>query len=261
MAGTSLSLDRARALFDYEPTSGTLIWRAKHKRIQIGQPAGYLHAQSGDWRISIDGEKYQVRQLVWLLAHGAWPSEPICHLNGDRSDHRINNLAPFKKIKIKTRSPEITYERLREMMSYDPETGVFTRLETDDAMPAGTTHATGYIDIRVDGFKYRAHRLAWLYMTGSFPSGVIDHLDGVKTNNRWSNLRDVTQFVNMQNQRLPRAGSKSGWLGVTAARGGKWLASIKVHGRRIYLGTFREPEEAHAAYLAAKRERHAGCTI
>lgn len=257
MAEASLSLDQALALFDYEPASGSLTWRAKHRRIQIGQPAGYLHAQSGDWRISIHGVKYQVRQLVWLIEHGAWPSTPLCHSNGDRSDHRISNLAPFKQVVKQKPTAGITAEQLRELLIYDPETGIFTR---NDGEPAGTTHATGYIDIRVDGLKYRAHRLAWLYMTGSFPVGVVDHRDGARANNRWNNLRDVTQFVNMQNQRLPRADSRSGLLGVTAHQG-RWRASIKVDGRRIYLGTYQEPEEAQAAYLSAKRLRHAGCTL
>ena len=88
----------------------------------------------------------------------------------------------------------LTAARLRELLQYDPETGVFTRLvKTSNGIKvgdvAGTADARGYILIRVDGWLHLAHRLAWLHMTCEWPKGMIDHINGVRDDNRWSNLR------------------------------------------------------------------------
>ena len=159
---------------------------------------------------------------------------------------------------------ELTAERLRELLHYDPETGVFTRLvrsgpaKVGDA--AGTATTSGYIQIRVDGGQYLAHRLAFLCMTGEWPSQFVDHVNGVRDDNRWSNLRPATPSENLQNVRRARADSQTGLLGVSRDRQ-RFRAQIKVDGQHIYIGTFDTPEQAHAAYLAAKRKLHAGCTI
>lgn len=117
---------------------------------------------------------------------------------------------------------------------------------------------TGYVQLRVDNRLYRGHRLAWLITTGQWPSGVIDHINGVRHDNRWCNLRDVTNQVNSWNRVAPSA-SKSGLLGVTFDRAGRAIAQIMVSGRNINLGHFESPEQAHAAYLRAKEIYHAGC--
>lgn len=115
--------------------------------------------------------------------------------------------------------------------------------------------------IHINGKRYRAHRLAWLYMTGEWPRHFIDHIDGNNKNNRFDNLRDVPQSVNRENQRNPRRGSKSGLQGVSEAPKGSikpWIAQITVRGEKIYLGTYDDPLEAHAVYINKKRELHAG---
>lgn len=100
-------------------------------------------------------------------------------------------------------------------------------------------------------------------MTGGWPRFTIDHINGDGSDNRWANLRDVPLFVNQQNMRKPRGGqrtNKIGVLGVTQV-GRRFSARLSVDKRTTYLGTFDTPEEAHAAYLAAKRAHHAGCTV
>jgi hypothetical protein len=97
-------------------------------------------------------------------------------------------------------------------------------------------------------------------MTGAWPAGQVDHLNGARTDNRWTNLREATAAVNSQNQRVAYPRNKSGFLGVRAFRAG-WTAQITVARKQVYLGNFSTPEAAHEAYVKAKRELHAGCTL
>lgn len=160
----------------------------------------------------------------------------------------------------------LTADRLRQLFEYDPETGVFKRLTsiggTTAGDVAGCLHSSGHLVIRIDHILYKAHRLAWLMVTGAWPEKDIDHIDGNQTNNRFSNLRDVDDSTNMQNQRTARADNKVGLLGVSLDRErGSYKAQIKCAGKTLLLGRFKSPLEAHQAYLVAKRKLHAGCTI
>ncbi|ESZ60498.1 HNH endonuclease [Mesorhizobium sp. C120A] len=154
----------------------------------------------------------------------------------------------------------ITAERLRELLHYDPQTGVFTWLVSPGksvkagAVAGRTPDFDGYGTIRIDRRLHKAHRLAWLYMTGEFPAGQIDHANCDKLDNRISNLRPASNNQNMFN----RPGfSKIGRLkGVNRKRSGRWGAEVVADGVRHYLGTYDTEEEAHATYTAAARELH-----
>ena len=159
----------------------------------------------------------------------------------------------------------LTAERLRELMHYDPATGIFTRLlKTRNSINVGgivgSMNSSGYLLTSIDNERHRMHRLAWLYHYGEWPSGHVDHIDGIKTNNAIKNLRDVDPLTNVQNQRRARVNNKSGFLGVSSG-GGLYRASITKNGKQISLGMFGSPDLAHQAYLRAKREMHFGCTI
>lgn len=165
-------------------------------------------------------------------------------------------------------SDSLTAARLREVLHYDPETGVFTRVaaraSTYVGKPAGCVNkALGYIVVSVDGRPYYGHRLAILWMTGEWPKGQGDHINGDRTDNRWCNLRDVPKTTNVQNVHKARRHNASGLLGVRKVRtgGDRWDGMITHNKRLIYLGSFPTPEAAHEAYLEAKRRLHAGCTI
>ena len=161
----------------------------------------------------------------------------------------------------------LTAERVRELLDYDPETGVLTWKVRRGGRAhlgavAGVPDGLGYVSIRVDSRLYRAHRLAWLLSHGRWPPEQIDHINGVRDDNRLSNLREATRGQNMENQRRPRAGNTSGFLGVCwHARSKKFMARITTGGTRFYLGVYPDAESAHAAYLKAKRELHVGCMI
>lgn len=163
--------------------------------------------------------------------------------------------------------------RLREVLSYDSLTGVFTWNCDMEWPSAGLSFVKGEVADRerlrdgynmvvVDRRRYMAHRVAWLFTTGAWPRGVIDHINGVKNDNRFENLRDTTQKVNGQNRREANKNNHAGLLGVYPnRRTGRWRAQIRIAGKARDLGTFATPQLAQAAYLKAKREHHAGCTI
>jgi hypothetical protein len=160
----------------------------------------------------------------------------------------------------------LTQARLRELLDYDPETGVFTWRATGKGRPAigsqagATDKGHGYRSICVEYGRHYAHRLAFLYVTGEWPQGMVDHINGRRDDNRWCNLRDASRLVNQQNMRRAVAGSASGLLGAHKKRG-KWSSQIKVRGVLVKLGIFETADQAHAAYLAAKRQLHEGCTL
>ena len=136
----------------------------------------------------------------------------------------------------------ITQKRLKELLSYNPETGAFTwkkavgRAEVGDI--AGHWRPHGYVKIQVDGTLHGAHRLAWLYMHGEFPKQHIDHIDHNGLNNSISNLRCVSHRGNQQNQTV-RRDSKSGIPGVTWYNPSrKWRVAIRSPEKLVYLGTY-----------------------
>jgi len=166
----------------------------------------------------------------------------------------------------------VTVERLREMLAYDPLTGVLTwrvdASQVSSGTAAGYVREDGYVEVGVDGHPYRGHRIAWALHHGAWPEGLLDHRNGVRHDNRIANLRPTTRSLNLQNQHSPRSNNASGYLGVSPARRCSlsgvvlsWRATIKVDGRFIQIGTFKSPEEAYAAYLKTKRQLHPACTI
>jgi len=161
---------------------------------------------------------------------------------------------------------ELTQERLKELLHYDHDTGVFAWR----ALPPNAhcvkigdvagSYSNGYLKIKICGVSYWGHRLAWLYMTGEWPLFEIDHRNGIHADNRRKNLREGTKSFNQQNQRNAHRNNKIGLLGVSKNENG-FRARIQLDGKRRCLGSFPTPELAHDAYLEAKRELHPSCTI
>lgn len=149
----------------------------------------------------------------------------------------------------------LSQPRLQELLCYDEHSGLFTwRIHAGNRMAntaAGSVCKKGYVDISVDGKSYRAHRLAWLYVHGHFPIGVIDHINGNKSDNRITNLRDVTNARNLLSYRKTNQNNSSGFIGVHKNHNG-WRAEITVHSQNINLGTYPTKEDASIAYVAAK---------
>ena len=154
----------------------------------------------------------------------------------------------------------LTLQRLKERLSYDQNTGLFTwkqsparRIKIGDV--AGTK-SNGYIRIFIDSQGYSAHRLAWFYVYGEWPSHQIDHINRIKDDNSILNLRDISVRENAQN-RLHQINSKSGNKGVSwIERDKKWASKIMANGKEFYLGAFKDMEHAIVAYETAARIVH-----
>ena len=161
--------------------------------------------------------------------------------------------------------PDITAEQLRKMLDYSAETGqLIWKIQPSRSVKvgdvAGNINAKGYSTIGICGKVYKTHRVVWLYATGDWPIGLSDHINGNKSDNRFTNLRDVGAEGNSQNVRKPNKRNKSGFMGVIWFQN-KWRASITINRKTIRIGDYASPEEAHQAYLSVKRMHHAACTI
>lgn len=184
----------------------------------------------------------------------------------------------MKNYKVTRRKPkqkfELTAQHLRAVLEYFPATGSFKWRRREGAewaawnkahagLEAGGLNDAGYVIIRIAGRLHRAHRLAYLYVTGKWPDGPVDHISGVRNANMWSNLRIVDRFENGQN--LSLRGTKknsSGHLGIHFHKTRKkYTAKIVAYGKAHHLGSFDDRDAAIAAYLDAKRTHHPAATF
>ena len=154
----------------------------------------------------------------------------------------------------------LTQERLKELLHYDPDTGLFTcKMKVRNravGSVVGSSGTRGYLQCNIDGKPYKMHRLAWLYVRGVWPEHQLDHINHNTADNRISNLRDVTCAHNHQN-RARRTKSASGYLGVTWHRRDlRWHAYIEVDGKQHHLGYYSALPDAVNARLAAERQYH-----
>ncbi len=165
-----------------------------------------------------------------------------------------------------TGTPAITAEVLRLLLHYNPYTGIFTwRVPQSNRAPAGKpagTRRNGYVRIRIAGKDYNAHRLAWLYMYGVWPEKLVDHINGRRDDNRFGNLRELSNTENQQNRRRAARHSSTGLIGVSQGRReGTFRAHITLNRERQFLGNFSDPLQAQQAYINAKRCLHPFGTI
>jgi len=154
-----------------------------------------------------------------------------------------------------------TLEQLQAALSYDPDTGIFTWIEPHSprlkvGQIAGCVATVGYRYICVDQNKYLAHRLAILFTTGEWPEHDVDHVNCNRDDNRISNLRNATRTQNMLNRAGPQSNSSLGILGVSPCKNGKFKAQLSADGRHVHISEHETAEQAHAAYMEAKRKYH-----
>jgi hypothetical protein len=151
-------------------------------------------------------------------------------------------------------------DALRDVIGYEPETGLLfwakDRRKVKAGAQAGSLSHYGYIDVRVFKKLLKAHRIAWALTHGQWPDAQIDHINGVRTDNRLCNLRLASNAENRRNSGKQKANT-SGFKGVTWSKSArKWMAQITKDGKNNYLGLFSDPTVAHAAYAKAAHSLH-----
>lgn len=159
----------------------------------------------------------------------------------------------------------ITQQELKQYLSYNKDTGIFTWINLTKKSKAkigniaGSKNNNGYISIKINQKRYVAHRLAWFYVYGVFPKDQLDHINRNKADNRIANLRECNNSQNAQNRTNPISTNKSGYLGVFSNRNSKknpYAAGIQINNKNYHLGSFSNPLDAHKAYLEAKKKLH-----
>lgn len=155
----------------------------------------------------------------------------------------------------------ITQSELKELLHYNSETGFFTRQVSlhprmKIGAAVGCSHNKGYIVVRINGVLYLTHRLAWLYAYGHFPLNQIDHINGIKDDNRLVNLRMATASENLMNVAI-RVDNTSGFKGVSWQKHiKKWRARGRINGKDYHLGYFLTTKEASLAYQSFAKQHH-----
>lgn len=259
----TISHKRLIELVRHDNSIGHFVWNKSRPRYsQAGAVAGSLHASTGIWRTCLDGKSYQEHDLVWFYYYPEHRQERIEHINGVRSDNRIENLRPKTVVVTVDSMDLISMDLLKDRLAYDEQTGIFTWKRSAGRIKAGgRAGCAGPFGYRVIGFGkmlFREHRLAWYFFYGEVPPHDIDHINGIRDDNRIANLRIATDAENNQNKAKTKITvSSSKYIGVSkCSRSNKWVASIKVGKKSYFIGAFDSEENAYAAYLARKKEVH-----
>ena len=161
----------------------------------------------------------------------------------------------------------LTQDELKDILTYNLETGIFiwnkdTFNKRCKVGKIAGSFDCGYIRITIKSKRFLAHRLAWFYMNGIWPNNNIDHINGIKNDNRICNLRLATIAENQQNRFNASSNSTHGYLGITWNKtANKWSSKIMINRKRIHIGYFDTAIEAHNAYIETKRKVHEYCTI
>ena len=238
-----LTQEYLKSILHYNQETGDFTWlETRNQLSKKGSVAGYIDLSTSGKkyrRIIIDRKKYMAHNLVVFYMTGVWPETKVIHRDDDGLNNAWNNLL------LTDHNNEITQEYLKELLTYDKESGDFVWLVSYGPMVkkgdvAGTLflcpNGKKYLVIRINRYGYKAHRLACFYMNGEWPVNEVDHQDGNGLHNWWDNLRLATHSQNQRNRRL-NANNKSGVCGVFFEESrNKWTASIRGNGRQIKLG-------------------------
>ena len=248
-----------------------------------GTEVGRLEERTGYMLAPIDGKAYRVQYLMWKMFNGADTERILRHIDGDITNNHIDNLEEIiPKVETKKKLREgkekkvplslPTQEYLLECFRYEPETGLLywkerplyhfdgseRKMNTFNNSKANTVVSeihNDYIYVAIDSVRYRVHRVIWKLYHGTEPGETIDHINGIRNDNRISNLRLASFLENSQNVVNLKKNNKSGYVGVCwHEKAGKWRATFSYKGDTMHLGLFDTAYEAHLVREAKARE-------
>jgi len=258
-------VEQLRSLLVYDKETGVFTWNVNRKgKAMAGTVAGNVTSKNGkpsSIAINVFDKKYAAHKLAFLIVEGRMPDGVVLHKDKDARNNKWENLYESPDIRFK-KEEKPTQEWLKQILNYDPETGLFVwkvgkgPVKDRIGTVAGCVHENHsgkkYIRIHIDGKQYSAHRLAWLYMTGKYPEDQVDHEDGNGENNRFSNLCEATNASNAKNRRL-RSDNPTGVAGVRFDKQRKrFVAFIKAEGKNKFIGRYKTLEEAAKARKEAQ---------
>lgn len=235
-----LTQQRLKELLNLNTSEGKFYYRISRGSGVAGNIAGSFRRTN---TIQLDGRHYLADRLVFLYLYNIYPDRQVIHLDGNLLNNKPENLV----LKI-----EVTQEILKKILNYCYKTGIFTwkiRLPYSSSQVGdtlGSTDRQGYMVTAIGGKYYSIHKLVWLYMTGhypEYPAEEVDHINGIRNDNRWENLRLSSKGQNQVNSK-PMKNNKSGYKGVYSTKCGNWQVIVK----GLYLGTFYTLDDAIRAY-------------
>jgi hypothetical protein len=282
-----LSKELLEELLDLDPETGVLTW--KRRRVGLfpaerdqqawntnyaGKVAGCVYRVNGGslGQITLFGKRRVTARVVWVMLYGYWPDKQIRHRDGDATNHRKDNLVEFGD-NVEKRQKDTAYRDtppqglLLSLLSYDNDTGELRwKTKAGDVKwnnklagnVAGSINAYGYLLVRVEKQCFGAHRLIFKMMTGREPANQIDHINGVRHDNRWCNLREATSSQNNCNSSLLTRNAL-GCKGVYEDKRQPVLpfyGEIRLRGKRYRTPSFATAEEASEAVKALRTKIH-----
>lgn len=247
---TELTHEELARILDYDPETGVFRWKVSGGRQKIGNVAGCKNKNAN--RTRIKGKSYLLRRLAWFYSYKQWPERNLFTKELGQFNDSIKNIGMLPK-KPKT----LTHEYLKECIDYNPETGEWKWKITEGKANFGAfAYKSGNraIITAILGKEYTTNRLIWFYMTGELPGkgNLVLTKNNIMTDLRWDNL--VIGSANDACQKR-KVVSKTGFKGVAFDKANKkYKAQIQHSGKKINLGYFPTPEEAHEAYMKAASE-------
>lgn len=246
---------RIMELVEYDAETGLFHWKTGWRSKRVGWFAP-VKIKSGMRWIGFDEVQYRADSVAILIVTGKWP-EKLIYLKDEKEGLKLSNMFYLMDPPVETDSPSVIREKIMEVLEYNRDTGLFRwkiafHGKGKKGWFAGSIHRTGYLNFQIRGYSVSCHRLAWLMETGDWPSQHIDHEDGIRSNNVFSNLRDVPRSENAKNLKFYE-NNTSGHMGVHFKKKSKtWAAYISAHGKRIGLGSYSTFEEAVCARKEAE---------
>lgn len=249
---------RIMEVLEYDPETGLFRWK---EGTAIKSRKGWFSVplnSDGQRKLHINGTTCSAKRIAWIIGYGKWPRSNIS-MRDKNAGLKLSNLFETDTTPIGDESVSDLRKRLMDVVEYDASTGLFRwkgvyRRNQSKGWFSGNPDSYGYIKIKIFNVPYAAHRLAWLFVYCKFPEMKTDHENGVRTDNRILNLRDVSALENNRNKRISKNNTTGATGVVFSSRSGKFTATIKVNGKRIHLGSFSLKEEAIATRKAAEKK-------